>query len=109
MKGHPSQFAHLREAGLTYPFISGCLSLHPEKESGDFIAEDFQDQWCELHAVLRLEGEAAVLFGVLLVEAPQIRQLLDHLGIEQATARGRMLALDVALQDVGEAVLKGLH
>lgn len=38
--------------------------------SGDLVAEDLEHQRRELHAVLGLEGEAAVLLGVLLVQAP---------------------------------------
>lgn len=36
--------------------------------------------------MLGLEGERAVLLGVLLVQAAQVGQLLDHLGIEEASA-----------------------
>lgn len=50
-------------------------------------AKHFQDQRGELHAVLGLEGERAVLLGVLLVQAAQVGQLLDHLGVEEATPR----------------------
>jgi len=59
--------------------------------------------------VLGLEGEAAVLLGVLLVEAPQVGQLLDHLGVEQAAAGRRVPAADVGLEDLREAILKGFH
>lgn len=39
---------------------------------GHFAAEHLQHQRGELHAVLRLEGQRAVLFGVLLVEAAEV-------------------------------------
>lgn len=69
--------------------------------SGDLIAEHLQHKGCELHAILGLEGEGAVLFGVFLVEAPQVGQFLDHLGIELVAAWGRVAAADVGLQRVG--------
>lgn len=76
--------------------------------SGDLIAKHLKHKGRELHAALRLEGEAAVLLGVLLVEATQVSQLLDHLGIEQMAARGRVAATDIGLQRVGQAILDGL-
>lgn len=48
--------------------------------------------------MLRLERERAVLFGVLLVEAAQVGQLLDHLGIKQPSSW--VVELDVGLQDL---------
>ena len=77
-------------------------------ESGDLVAKHLEQEGRELHAALGLEGEAAVLLGVLLVQAAQVRQLLDHLGIEQVAAWGRVAAADVGLQRVGQAVLDGL-
>ena len=77
-------------------------------ESGDLVAKHLEQEGCELRAGLGLEGEAAVLLGVLLVQAAQVRQLLDHLGIEQVAAWGRVAAADVGLQRVGQAVLDGL-
>ena len=55
--------------------------------------------------MLRPEGERAVLLGVLLVEAAQVGQLLDHLGVEQPPRR--MVQLDVGLQGLRQAVLEG--
>lgn len=46
--------------------------------------------------MLRLEGERAVLFGVLLVEAAQVGQLLNHLGVKQPPPW--VVKLDVGLQ-----------
>lgn len=77
--------------------------------SGDLIAKHLQHKGRELHAALRLEGETAVLLGVLLVEATQVSQLLDHLGIEQMAARWRVAAADIGLQRVRQAVLDGLN
>lgn len=72
---------------------------------GDFAAEHLQHQRGELHAVLRLEGQGAVLFGVLLVEAAQVGQLLDHLGVEQPSAGA--VEPDVRLQRLRQSVLEG--
>lgn len=72
---------------------------------GDFAAEHLQHQRGELHAVLRLEGERTVLFGVLLVEAAQVGQFLDHLGINQPSSW--VVKLDVGLQGLGQSVLEG--
>ena len=77
-------------------------------ESGDLVAKHLEQEGRELHAALGLEREAAVLLGVLLVQAAQVRQLLDHLGIEQVAAWGWVAAADVGLQRVGQAVLDGL-
>lgn len=77
-------------------------------ESGDLVAKHLEQEGRELHAALGLEGEAAVLLGVLLVQAAQVRQLLDHLGVEQVAAWGRVAAANVGLQRVGQAVLDGL-
>lgn len=57
--------------------------------------------------MLRLEGQRAVLFGVLLVEATQVGQLLDHLGVEEAPAG--VVHLDVGLQRLRQVVLQLLH
>lgn len=78
-------------------------------ESGDLVAENLEHQRGELHAVLGLEGEAAVLLGVLLVEAAQVGQFLDHFGVEQAAAGRGVPAADVGLQGVRQAILDGLH
>lgn len=59
-------------------------------------AKHLQHQRGELHAVLGLEGERAVLLGVLLVQAAQVSQLLDHLGVEEASAW--VVDTDVGLQ-----------
>lgn len=48
----------------------GCPCQPPW--SGNLVAKHLQHQRCELHAALRLEGEAAVLLGVLLIEATQV-------------------------------------
>lgn len=77
--------------------------------SGDLIAKHLKYKGRELHAALRLEGETAVLLGVLLVEATQVSQLLDHLGIEQMAAWWRVAAADIGLQRVRQAVLDGLN
>ena len=77
-------------------------------ESGDLVAKHLEQEGRELHAGLGLEGEAAVLLGVLLIQAAQVCQLLDHLGVEQVAAWGRVAAADVGLQRVGQAVLDGL-
>lgn len=54
--------------------------------------------------MLRPERQGAVLFGVLLVEAPQVSQLLDHLGIQQLSAW--VVELNVGLQDLRQSVLE---
>lgn len=69
--------------------------------SGDLVTKHLQHKGCELHAVLRLEGEGTILFGVFLVEASKVSQLLDHLGIELVAAWGRVAAADIGLQGVG--------
>lgn len=69
--------------------------------SGDLIAEHLQHEGRELHAILRLEGEGAVLFGVFLVEASKVSQLLDHLGVELVAAWRWVAAADIGLQSVG--------
>lgn len=76
--------------------------------SGDLVAKHLEHEGRELHAAVRLEGEAAVLLRVLLIEAAQVGQLLDHLGIQLVAARGWVAAADVGLQCVGQAVLDGL-
>lgn len=92
---------------MTPPFPSGCCI--PNAQSGDLVAKDFKDQRSELHAVFRQEGEAAVLLGMLLVQAPQVCQLLDHLGVEQAVARRRVSAGNVRAQGFRKAILDALH
>uniref|UniRef100_A0A2D4LPM0 Uncharacterized protein n=1 Tax=Micrurus spixii TaxID=129469 RepID=A0A2D4LPM0_9SAUR len=89
------------KARLTPPhtlLISMCFFLHGD--SGDFIAKDFKDQWSELHAMFRQEGDAAILLGMLLVQAPQVCEFLDHFGIEQVVARRRVSAKNIGLQDL---------
>lgn len=54
--------------------------------------------------MLRLKGQRAVLLRVLLVQAAQVRQLLDHLGIEEAAAR--VVDPDVGLQGLRQPVLE---
>lgn len=54
--------------------------------------------------MLGLEGERAVLLGVLLVQAAQVSQLLDHLGVEEAPAW--VVDPDVRLQRLRQAVLQ---
>lgn len=53
--------------------------------------------------MLRLEGQGAVLFGVLLVEAAQVGQLLNHLGVKQPSPW--MVQPDVGLQGLRQSVL----
>lgn len=69
--------------------------------SGDLIAKHLQHEGCELHATLWLEGEGPVLFGVFLIEASQVSQLLDHLRVELVAAWGWVAAADISLQRVG--------
>lgn len=54
--------------------------------------------------MLRLEGERAVLLGVLLVQAAQVGELLDHLGVEEAPAG--VVDPDVGLQRLRQMVLE---
>lgn len=54
--------------------------------------------------MLGLEGERAVLLGVLLVQAAQVSQLLDHLGVEQTSTW--VVDSDVGLQHFGQVVLE---
>jgi len=44
---------------------------------------------------------------VLLIQAPQVRQLLDHLGIPQPPSR--VVKLDVGLQGLRQSVLEGFN
>lgn len=48
--------------------------------------------------MLRLEGQRAILLGVLFIQAAQVSELLDHLGIEEASSR--VVHPDVSLQDL---------
>ena len=41
--------------------------------SGDLVAKHLEHEGRELHAALGLEGEGAVLLGMLLVQAAQVR------------------------------------
>lgn len=75
-----------------------------ERPLRHLAAEHLQHQRRELHAVLGLEGERAVLLGVLLVQAAQVGQLLDHLGVEEAAAR--VVDPDVGLQRLRQPVLQ---
>lgn len=70
-------------------------------------AKHFQHQRGELHAVLGLEGERAVLLGVLLVQAAQVGQLLDHFGVEETSAG--VVHADVGLQGLRQMVLELLY
>lgn len=54
--------------------------------------------------MLGLEGERAVLLGVLLVQAAQVGQLLDHLGVEEASAW--VVDPDVGLQCLRQVILE---
>lgn len=54
--------------------------------------------------MLWLEGERAVLLGVLLVQAAQVGELLDHLGVEEASPG--MVDPDVGLQRLRQMVLE---
>ncbi|TNN52579.1 hypothetical protein EYF80_037223 [Liparis tanakae] len=84
---------------------SGRLSLAaPRAGAGRRGDADKEHQRGELQAVLGLEGERAVLLGVLLVEAAQVGQLLDHLGVEEAPAG--VVHLDVGLQRLRHVVLQ---
>lgn len=78
-------------------------------KSGNVIAKDFNNQRREFHAVLRLEGDAAILLGMLLVEASQVCKFLDHFGIQQAIAWRWVSAENVGLQDFRKTILNGLH
>lgn len=69
--------------------------------SGDLIAKYLQHKGCELHATLRLEGDGTILFGVFLIEASQVSQLLDHFSIELVAAWRWVTAADIGLQRVG--------
>lgn len=87
---------------------SSTLSLHFCLQNlRDFATEHLQHQWGELHAVLRLEGEWAVLFGVLLVEAAQVGQLLDHPGIKQPFSW--VVKMNIGLQGLWQSVLEGFN
>lgn len=99
----PLSWAH-GPTGAAPPRCHGRLP-----SSGDLIAKHLKHEGRELRAALRLEGETAVLLGVLLVEAAQVSQLLDHLGVEQVAAGWRVAAADIGLQRVGQAVLDGLN
>lgn len=91
--------------------LGSCRQLPPRPTEvrrlllGDFTAKHLQHQWSELHAVLRLKGQWAVLFGVLLVKTSQVSQLLDHLGVEQPPSR--VVKPDVGLQSLRQSVLQG--
>lgn len=74
---------------------------------GDLATKHLQHQRGELHAVLGLEGQGAVLFGVLLVEAAQVSQLLNHLGVKQPPPW--MVQPDVGLQGLRQSILEGFN
>ena len=57
--------------------------------------------------MLRLEGQRAILLGVLLVQAAQVGQLLDHLGVEEPPVG--VVQPDVGLEGLRHAVLEVLH
>lgn len=91
--------------------ISWWLSMHSCPSCslwplGDLSTEHFEDEWCELIGVLRLEGQRAVLLWVLLTQAAQLRQLLDHLGVMQTAT---VVHSDVRLEDLRQALLQNLH
>ncbi len=73
----------------------------------DLSAEHLQHQRGQLHAVFGLEREGVVLFGVLFVQAAEVRQLLDHLSVEQTPLR--VMCTDVRLQNLRYSVLQHFH
>lgn len=74
---------------------------------GDLSTEDLQHERCQLHAVFGLEGEGAVLFRMLFVQAAEVRQLLNHLSVEQMAPW--VIRADVRLQNFRHSVLQHLH
>lgn len=67
-------------------------------------AKHLKHQRGELHAMLRLEGQRAILLWVLFIQAAKVSELLDHLGIEEAPPR--VVHPDVGLQDLWKMILK---
>lgn len=70
-------------------------------------AKHLKHQGGELHAMLGLKWQRAILLGVLFVQAAEVSELLDHLRIEEASPR--VVHSDVGLQDLWKMVLKLFH
>lgn len=80
------------------------VSIFPFPLLWHLTAKHLKHQRGELHAMLWLEGERAVLLGVLLVQAAQVGKLLDHLGVEEASPG--VVDPDVGLQRLRQMVLE---